>query len=293
MKKRLLIVAGLLCLVASATAQVSKVCFNEVLVINQSNYVDDYGQNVPWFELFNASYNEVNIGGCYLSSDINNPKMYMIPKGDVLTQIPTRQHVIFYADNLADRGTFHVNFTLDSATTNTLFFFNADGRTLIDSVTVPILTADVSWGRPIDGEPNWSMITKVTPSTNNLTLDSNEKVDRFVQMDPNGVGMSLVSMGVVFLVLLICALVFIALAYVIKRVSRRRQMRRAHLMNPTSSVSSADDVPGDVIAAISLALHQLSDNTHDVENTVLTIARTRRTYSPWSSKIYGLRQLPK
>ncbi|HBL72676.1 MAG TPA: phage tail protein [Bacteroidales bacterium] len=293
MKKPILLMAWLLCLVSVATAQVTKVCFNEVLVTNQTNYEDDYGQHVPWFELFNASYNEVNIGGCYLSNDLNNPRMYMIPKGDVLTNIPTRQHVIFYADNLPNRGTFHVNFTLDSATNNTLYFFNADGRSLIDSVTVPVLKADVSWGRPIDGEAEWAIITKVTPSTNNLTLDSNEKVDRFAQMDPNGVGMSLVSMGVVFSVLLVCAIAFFTLAFIIKMVSRRGQMRKARQANMTTSTIDTEDVPGEVIAAISLALHQLADDTHDVENTVLTIAKTHRAYSPWSSKIYGLRQLPK
>ncbi|NLT03343.1 MAG: lamin tail domain-containing protein [Bacteroidales bacterium] len=293
MKKPILLIAGLLCLVSAATAQVTKVCFNEVLVTNHTNYVDDYGQKVPWFELFNASYNEVNIGGCYLSNDINNPKMYMIPKGDVLTEIPTRQHVLFYADNLPDRGTFHVNFTLDSATTNTLYLFNADGRSLIDSVTVPVLAADVSWGCPVDGVPEWTIIKKVTPSTNNLTLDTNEKVDRFAEMDPNGAGMAMVAMGVVFSVLLVCAISFLLLAYVIKMVSRRRQMRKARLTNEPTSIIDTEDVPGEVIAAISLALHQLNEDTHDEENTILTIAKTRRAYSPWSSKIYGLRQLPK
>ena len=153
----------MLCLVSAATAQVTKVCFNEVLVTNHTNYVDDYGQHVPWFEFFNASYNEVNIGGCYLSNDLNNPKMYMIPKGDVLTKIPTRQHVIFFADGKPGRGSFHVNFTLDSTTTNTLYLYNADGRSLIDSVTVPVLNADMSWGRSVDGEAEWGLTTKVPP----------------------------------------------------------------------------------------------------------------------------------
>ncbi len=31
---------------------------------------------------------------------------------------------------------------------------------------------------------------------------------------------------------------------------------------------------------------------HDVEETVLTITRVKRSYSPWSSKIYTLRETP-
>ncbi|OPZ97129.1 MAG: Oxaloacetate decarboxylase, gamma chain [Bacteroidetes bacterium ADurb.Bin416] len=293
MKKRMLLFTGLLCLVASATAQVTKVCFNEVLVTNHTNYVDGYGQHVPWIELFNAGYNTVNIGGCFLTNDLSQPRKYMIPKGDVLTQIQKRQHVLFYADNIPSRGTFHLNFTLDSATTNSLYLFNTDGTSLIDSITVPVLSADVSWGRHIDGDAEWGMITRVTPSTNNLTLDSNEKVEKFAQQDPVGVGMSISAMGVVFLVLIVCALAFSSLAYSIKFASKRRQQRKAaHSASPIVA-SSSEEIPGEVMAAISMAIHQLTNDAHDVENTVLTIARTRRTYSPWSSKIYGLRQLPK
>jgi len=54
----------------------------------------------------------------------------------------------------------------------------------------------------------------------------------------------------------------------------------------------ADEIPGEVIAAISAALYELDNDVHDIEHTIITIERTRRTYSPWSSKIYGLRRLP-
>ena len=34
------------------------------------------------------------------------------------------------------------------------------------------------------------------------------------------------------------------------------------------------------------------DEMHDEESNVITIKRVRKTYSPWSSKIYGLRVWP-
>ena len=52
------------------------------------------------------------------------------------------------------------------------------------------------------------------------------------------------------------------------------------------------EAPGEVFAAISLALHEHND-MHDLEDTVLTITRVKRSYSPWSSKIYTLRETPK
>ena len=50
--------------------------------------------------------------------------------------------------------------------------------------------------------------------------------------------------------------------------------------------------PGEVFAAISMAMHEFQSDVHDVEDTVLTITRVKRSYSPWSSKIYTLRETP-
>lgn len=52
-------------------------------------------------------------------------------------------------------------------------------------------------------------------------------------------------------------------------------------------------VSGEVMAAISMALFEMSEEAHDIESTVLTIRKVDRRYSPWSSKIFGLRQIPR
>jgi len=49
---------------------------------------------------------------------------------------------------------------------------------------------------------------------------------------------------------------------------------------------------GEIFAAIAMAIYQ-STELHDEENTILTIKNTERNYSPWSSKIYSLREVPK
>ena len=45
---------------------------------------------------------------------------------------------------------------------------------------------------------------------------------------------------------------------------------------------------GEILAAIATALHLYSIELHDEENMKLTIKRSAKPYSPWSSKIYGL-----
>ena len=48
----------------------------------------------------------------------------------------------------------------------------------------------------------------------------------------------------------------------------------------------------DKLAAIAIALYKYSESLYHNEIKMLTINRESKMYSPWSSKIYGLRQLP-
>ena len=88
---------------------------NEVLVINESNYVDNYGQRSGWIEIFNNTAKTQDIGGLFLTNDKLNPRKYPIPKGDVLTKIAPYQHVLFWANNKPYQGTFYVSFEIGRA----------------------------------------------------------------------------------------------------------------------------------------------------------------------------------
>ena len=46
------------------------------------------------------------------------------------------------------------------------------------------------------------------------------------------------------------------------------------------------------ITAISMALAEHMGQGHDIEDTILTIRRMRKAYSPWNSKIYNMRVMP-
>lgn len=59
---------------------------------------------------------------------------------------------------------------------------------------------------------------------------------------------------------------------------------------------AGDTYNNEVCAAIATAFQAYSQDMnsveHDVEDTVLTIQKVSRNYSPWSSKIYTLRETP-
>lgn len=268
--------------------KVTAMRINEVLVINEDNYVDDYGRRSSWIELYNTSAGTVNIGGCYLTNDPDNPKKYPIPKGDVLTKIPPRQHVIFWADGVASLGTFHLNFTVDPGKENYIALYDSDGKTLVDEIKIPAgQKNNASYGRVVDGENNWQPLLKITPSTNNLTLDTNEKIENFQQNDSIGVGMTITAMAVVFLGLILLYLSFKYVGSLAVGISKRRARKASGVDNGGSGSEALES--GEIVTAISMALFEVDEDMHDLENTVLTIHQVARNYSPWSSKIYGLR----
>ncbi len=45
---------------------------------------------------------------------------------------------------------------------------------------------------------------------------------------------------------------------------------------------------GDESAAIATALYLYFNEVHDVEDTIMTIKKVSKRYSPWSSKIFGV-----
>jgi glutaconyl-CoA/methylmalonyl-CoA decarboxylase subunit delta len=53
------------------------------------------------------------------------------------------------------------------------------------------------------------------------------------------------------------------------------------------------DLHGEEAAAIALAIHLYKSELHDMESFTITLQKVSRIYSPWSSKIYSLRQYPR
>ena len=279
----------------------NKLLLNEVLITNEGNYQDDYGLHSAWIEIFNRSYGSADLAACLLraSSQPGDTSTYFIPKGDVLTLIKPRQHSLFWADGEPRRGTFHTNFTLDPEKENWIGLFDS-GRNLIDKVTIPagVLKTNQSYGRVSDAASQWevkdgSAEKYVTPSTNNKTIDSNAKMEKFEEHDSNGIGMSISAMSVVFCGLILLFIAFKIVGKASVSLSKRNAMKAKGITDKQEAKEKKlGEAPGEIFAAIAMAMHEMQSDVHDVEDTVLTITRVKRSYSPWSSKIYTLRETP-
>ena len=279
----------------------NKLLLNEVLITNEGNYQDDYGLHSAWIEIFNRSYGSADLAACLLraSSQPGDTTTYFIPKGDVLTLVKPRQHSLFWADGEPRRGTFHTNFTLDPEKENWIGLFDS-GRNLIDQVTIPagVLKTNQSYGRVSDAASQWevkdgSAEKYVTPSTNNKTIDSNAKMEKFEEHDSNGIGMSISAMSVVFCGLILLFIAFKIVGKASVSLSKRNAMKAKGITDKQEAKEKKlGEAPGEIFAAIAMAMHEMQSDVHDVEDTVLTITRVKRSYSPWSSQIYTLRETP-
>lgn len=271
---------------------------NELLIYNETNFEDDFGFHHGWFELFNTSYGTVDIGGCFLTNDPENLKKYIIPKADVQTKIPPRQHTLFWADNNPYHGTFHINFTLEES--DTIYFVASDGRTVIDKIAVPKnLGVDQSYGRLVDGigstdgsGEGWAILERTSPSTNNSGVDDETKSQKMKETDPYGWIMTVTAMSVVFIALIVLCLIFKLTGHTAVKNQNKRSTKSTEGTGITPV--SIKDTSSETFAAIALALHLYveENEAHDTESLTITMSHTDRTYSPWSSKIYSLRQTP-
>ncbi len=263
--------------------------FNEILVYNDSNYVDDYGMHSPWIEIVNSSFSSVNIGGCYLTDDLNNPRKYWIPTGVPATAVQPRSYLVFFADNQPTRGVFHLNFDLRES--KVIALFDANGKTLIDKLDLNVShTPDVSYARVSPDSDQWEYKKNTTPGSDNDYSRKATSGEQFVNMDPSGIGMTVIAMMVVFSALALLYIIFknIGRAFTRTKVEKKKQEVRI-----PAEAKVVTEISGEVNAAIAMALYLYQNEMHDFENTVLTVRKVSRTYSPWSSKIYTLRKNPR
>ena len=121
------------------------------------------------------------------------------------------------------------------------------------------------------------------------TVGQSSKSEFFKQVDPFGLGMTVIGYAIVFIALLLLYIVFYNLTKLIQFKLRRFLHKEGVIDKEKKDIS----IPGEVNAAIAMALHLYFQEMHDEESAILTINWASKIYSPWSSKIYGLRQHPR
>ncbi len=306
MNKFALLLSGLLMTCTSMVfGQGAKnIKINEVMTNNTSSLQDEFGQHLPWVELANTSFSTYNVRGMFITTDrralstnLTAPQriamMSPIPNGEKRTSMSGRDHLVFFLNSIPAKGSLHLNAKVAPNLPLWIALYDGNGIDLIDSVSVPALTANKSYARIKDGSASWDVKAEeaVTPAIGNYIEINESKIARLKRDDPYGFGITVLSMGIVFFCLTLLYLFFTLFGKIVvkqkaqKKISREEQFNAAAAAYRASKAASADMKETDkeiYMAVIAMALKQYTDNIHDEESGIITI---KPHHTMWNNEV--------
>jgi len=313
--RKILFTATLLLSSSLMFAQGAKnIKINEVMTNNSKSLQDEFGAHLPWVELANISYTTYNVRGMYITTDkrvldksLSVPQrikmMSVIPNGDARTSMAAREHLLLYLNSNPAKGTTHLSAEVNKDTPTWVALYDGNAIDLIDSVTVPAITADKSYARVQDGYAQWEVKSPeaVTPGIGNYIEANETKIAKWKRDDPHGFVITVLSMSVVFSCLALLYIVFRLLGLF---MSHKQALKKAQKIQPIKAAVKTGEKLAETghktkvilkdglhsggidkeiyIAVISMALKQYQDDVHDVESGIITI---RPHHTSWNHEL--------
>lgn len=154
------------------------VIITEVMSSNSLTIQDGFGLSSDWIEFYNSGDEVVNLQGAGLSTNIDDPMMWVFPDFEIAPD----EYKIVYASGLNEvdgAGNLHLNFRLNAKLGETLYFTSALG-TLMSTIELPPLGIDISYGVNEEGE--WLYFNHPTPNEKN-GMDGQASSDFQVYID--------------------------------------------------------------------------------------------------------------
>lgn len=145
----------------------AQIVINELSAANyDGGFVDNYGDEEDWFELYNPGAAAFDISGYFLSDDDTDPMKWVVPAG---VSVPANGYLVVFASDKDEfvAGNVHTNFKITQAKQEGAVLSDAGG-TIIDSymLTIPNQVGH-SRGRTTDGAADWGVFLTPTPGAAN------------------------------------------------------------------------------------------------------------------------------
>lgn len=112
--------------------------------------------------------------------------------------------------------------------------------------------------------------------------------EKIRQSDPVGIGLTAVAVAVVFLALVCIALILQGAGKLMSGVDGKKKDGKKKGGAAVAAAAKAADQEGEVYAAIAAAIHLYNNELHDEEDTVITIQKVEREWTPWNAKYYNM-----
>lgn len=115
------------------------------------------------------------------------------------------------------------------------------------------------------------------------------QAERIKSSDPNGFGLTIVAIVVVFLLLTCICFIMKLFAQGVAKMQNRKSDKPALAASAQGEAAAAQSEE-EIYAAIAAAIHLYNEELHDEENTIITIQKVERSWTPWNAKFYNMNQ---
>ncbi len=155
------------------------VLISEILADNESTSLDEDGDTADWIELYNPTAATIHLEGFTIS---DNSTSWTFP---AIALAPDSYLLVFASDK--DRSTgleLHTNFKL-SKDGEQVQIHDLDNN-LVESITYPALSADISYGRDSEDLNSFREFTQPTPGAENKTIEIAADLYRIISSHESG-----------------------------------------------------------------------------------------------------------
>lgn len=212
-------------LVFSYPSQVGPLYINELCASNSSIKKDEWGEYDDWAEVYNASDEEVWLADYYLSDNNGSPGKYRFPE----IFIQPGGFYLVWLDDQEEQGVNHATFKISKEGERLrLSEGPSTGYRIVDSIRFGLQETDISFGRLVDGGPQWILFPSPTPNYSNLNTASEELPDphESLSLYPNPV-----SGGIIYFNKEVSGTIFNLLGQAMKEVEHLKQAEIPELEN--------------------------------------------------------------
>lgn len=144
----------------------------------------------------------------------------------------------------------------------------------------------------LTSEPDSKEVATVQESPVAKKMTREQKAANAKENDSLGLAITIIAMSVVLGALIVLSILFLIFGKMSELILASKKKKAKVDRDAPDAHDDHDVDSGEAIAAVAMALAEHFEQAHDLEDTILTIRRMRKSYSPWNSKIYNMTQRP-